>query len=502
MKFRLGKETPYLPDPDLVELFEKGPIESIQALLDAHPDGLILSDPKGSVCAVNSAACALIRTTRKEVIGRPLSSLIRQDEGITTELNDALRSGRKFNTPWVSPEGYRVLVNSRPIGNPEHEPSGSLIVLRDLATINYLARSSTQNSPTGTFRIPQRREGQKDITEQRRLSPRLDEIIRRGERALKRGAKILLTGETGSGKTEIARTLYGLSFHESRPFVHVNCGGIPESLFESEMFGYEKGTFTGALQKGKAGHIESANNGILFLDEVGEMPLAVQSKLLTFLEEGRVQRVGSSKAIAINVRLISATNQSLPRMVNEGRFRKDLYYRLAVIALEVPPLHAQPELLPWLINNALEKINVTRVPKLKLSEALYAWMLSYEYPGNIRELANLMEVLSVIADDIAEIEHLGESSVSGGGRDVAGLGVGNNPLEMFQGVEDGLNLARTGGSLRDAVLAFEEGVIYEAIKVHGSKRKAARALGVNVSTIIRKITRIRESHERDGSEVS
>ncbi len=402
------------------------------------------------------------------------------------QLKNALAAGKRHDITWCTTHGKRILINTRPIGGSEYNQLGSLIVLHDLNVINYQARSKTQTTPATAVQISDRRHGRKQLNVQRQLSPLLDEVLKHGQLAINRSARILLAGETGSGKTELARTLHSLCFREDSPFIHVNCGGIPESLFESEMFGYEKGAFTGALKKGKAGHIESANNGILFLDEVGEMPLAVQSKLLTFFEKNRVQRVGSSKSTEVNIRLISASNQPLLRMVKEGRFRMDLYYRLAVITLVVPPLRDQRELLPHLIENILAKINVTRTPKLALSDVLYSWLLSYNYTGNIRELVNILEVLTVTADDLADITHLKKATAWSEGVEEV-----HQHRDPIYPTAEATTLPETqiNADLKSTVMAFDEKIINEAIRKHGSKRKAASALGVNVSTIIRKMAR-------------
>ncbi len=486
MKFRIGIGELTLPDPELVLLFEKGSTKVVQALLDALPHGMILSDLTGTVRVINSSACALFSTTKKEAFGRSITSLIQQSEMASEGLKNALVTGKRHDATWRSTNGTEILINARPVGGSDYNRLGSLVVLHDLDLIHYQARSRAPVDSATTVRISDRGTGRKQLQVQRRLSPLLDEVLKHGERAINRSARILLAGETGSGKTEIARTLHSLCFAENCPFVHVNCGGIPESLFESEMFGYEKGAFTGALKKGKAGHIESANNGILFLDEVGEMPLAVQSKLLTIFEKNRVQRVGSSKSIDVNIRLISASNQPLLQMVKEGRFRMDLYYRLAVITLVVPPLRDQPGLLPNLIDNILAKINLNRTPKLILSDELYSWLLSYPYPGNIRELVNMLEVLAVTADDLAEVSHLTKAAAwAECGEEVT------QPLRPINPAGEAGYLPKDQGNtnLKSSVMAFEERVISEAIRKHGSKRKAANALGVNVSTIIRKMTR-------------
>ena len=300
---------------------------------------------------------------------------------------------------------------------------------------------------------------------------------------VRQGARILLVGESGSGKTEIAKYLRRLTEAPETPFVHVNCGAIPESLFESEMFGYEKGAFTGALQTGKKGLIEAAEGGTLFLDEVGEIPLPCQAKLLKFLEDGMVQRIGARVARRVRTRVISATNRDLWQMCRADRFRRDLFYRLAVIPLEVAPLREQPELVQHLIDHFLMAVNQTRERRLGLSPDRRAALAAYAFPGNIRELHNVLQQLSVAAGDEATAALLPRRMIAPGGAAepavVEALPDEAAPVSL---------LAAPGGPglLRDRVRAFERELILDAIVRHGSKRKAARALGVDIGTIVRK----------------
>ncbi len=212
---------------------------------------------------------------------------------------------------------------------------------------------------------------------------------------------MLLTGESGTGKTELARRLRDLVSGGSTtmPFVHVNCGSIPESLFESEMFGYEPGAFTGAAARGKTGYVEAAENGVLFLDEIGEIPLPMQAKLLTFLEDGTFMRVGSPVRRRARIKIISATNRHLPEMIEAGTFRRDLYYRLAVVSLECPPLRGRRELVRAIGEAFLKRINREREPSLSLAPALWEALLDHDWPGNIRELSNVLEHVAAVADN-------------------------------------------------------------------------------------------------------
>ncbi|TNF12829.1 MAG: AAA family ATPase, partial [Rhodobacteraceae bacterium] len=249
----------------------------------------------------------------------------------------------------------------------------------------------------------------------------------------------------------------------------------PESLFESELFGYEKGAFTGASTEGKKGLIEAAEGGTLFLDEIGEIPLPLQAKLLSFLEEGTILRIGGTRPRRVNVRVISATNRDLLEMSEDRRFRTDLYYRLAVVNMPMKPLREVPELLDHLIDRFLTAINQRRSVPLQLSDDLRARLRAYHYPGNIRELWNLMQQISVLGDDEEELP-----------RRLMALDPAQSARPTGKPATSEAVAFSEGTSLREAVSEYELRIIEDAIRVHGSKRKAAAALGVDIGTISRK----------------
>ncbi|MGI5936803.1 MAG: sigma-54 interaction domain-containing protein, partial [Oscillospiraceae bacterium] len=210
---------------------------------------------------------------------------------------------------------------------------------------------------------------------------------------------VLLLGETGTGKDYFAKFLHENAYPdpENRPFIKINCGAIPESLLESELFGYEKGAFTGASAKGKKGLIELANNGTLFLDEIGELPYNLQAKLLGVLQDKELTRVGGSEKIKINAKIISASNRDIFKMTQENKFRLDLYYRISMVTLHIPPLRERREDIPYLIDQLLREINQLYGKKAYLSLELYDLFFKYDWPGNIRELKNLMEKLIIFS---------------------------------------------------------------------------------------------------------
>ncbi len=243
-------------------------------------------------------------------------------------------------------------------------------------------------------------------------SPQIVELRRMIELVAPTGTTVLITGETGTGKEVAARSIHARSDRSGRPFVAVNCATLPENLIESELFGYERGAFTGAAGS-RPGYFEEANTGTLFLDEVGDLPLALQPKLLRALQEREVRRLGGTRSIRVDVRVIAATNSDLMRAVREGRFRPELYYRLHVVDLHLPTLRERKEDLPLLCEHFLARYRyVTRSPLRRVSPAAAEAMDSYAWPGNIRELENVIERAQVLArldeDDALLPRHLPE----------------------------------------------------------------------------------------------
>lgn len=264
---------------------------------------------------------------------------------------------------------------------------------------------------------------------------------------------VLLRGETGTGKELFARLVHGLSPRHQQPFVEVNCAAIPETLFESELFGHEKGAFTGA-DRIKPGRFEAAHQGALFLDEVGELPLLLQAKLLRALQEQRVQRVGSSQSRPVDVRIIAATNRNLQQMVQDGQFREDLYYRLNVFEVEIPPLRQRKEDIPDLVNFFLQKHKFT---EREFSESAIDRLLKYEFPGNVRELEHIVQRATALCRGTRVQEQ-------------------DLPAEVFRHQSS----ATAGSNLKQRVAAFEVRMLEEALQEHdGVQVKAAEALGIS-----------------------
>ncbi|MDM7933008.1 sigma 54-interacting transcriptional regulator [Tabrizicola sp.] len=433
------------------------------AAFDASPDGIVVLDPAARVVQMNREAAAIAGLSAKGVIGRPLPEAAPDSPLNWTPVLEMLAEARTGEVIIRSETIGSIFVTLRRVAEV---PGAVVITLRDLAVLDHARRMASGQRDPASFTSTVERRLRPDFSRQRQLSPYLDRIIARGERALLQGARVIITGESGVGKTEIARHLHSFVANATDPFVAVNCAAIPESLFETEFFGYEKGAFTGASTDGKKGLIEAAEGGTLFLDEIGEIPLTMQAKLLSFLEDGLFLRVGSTKPRRVNMRFISATNRDLLQMSEDRSFREDLYYRLAVVNMPIKPLREMPELLEHLIERFLTAINQRRTTPLQISDSLMQRLKAYRYPGNIRELANLLQQISVLGDHEQDLPRRLQNPVQ-----VADPGAGG------------------AGTLRERIAAVESNIIAAAIKEHGSKRKAATALGVDIGTIVRKTKR-------------
>jgi len=462
------------PEPDAIAALSTA--ADFDGFLDVLDDGVLIFDAALDLRAFNRRARQLTGLG-DEAIGKSLETCLRDASLEWPRRADAAAAPRRRDFIVMAEAGRPMLVAERPWHATGGARPGLVIVLRDLQLLDHTRRSLAGEREAKVFKFLSDRASMPDFEAQRRVAPAIDTVLLHGERALRQGARVLLVGESGSGKTELARHLHRAVGMPGEPFVHVNCGAIPESLFESEMFGYERGAFTGALASGNRGLIEAADGGTLFLDEVGEIPLTLQAKLLKFLEDGLVQRVGARSARRADVRIVAATNRDLGQLIGDGLFRRDLYYRLAVFVLDVPPLRAQPGLKAHLVEHFLNAANRVRTPKLQLSSECRAALLAYPFPGNIRELHNVVQHLSVVAGETAETAHIPASVTAA--HDAADAG----DAAAGGGVPPP---APAGTSLRAQVRDYERTLIEAAILRHGSKRAAARALGVDIGTIVRK----------------
>ena len=301
-------------------------------------------------------------------------------------------------------------------------------------------------------------------------------------------ATILIMGESGTGKELIARAVHALSPRVDRPFIPVNCGAIPAELLESEMFGHERGAFTGAIGQ-RAGMFQLANGGTIFLDEVGEMSATLQVKLLRVLQDREIRPVGADRVFKVDVRVLAASNKDLAAEVEEGNFREDLFYRLQVIPIVMPPLRERRSDIPLLTSHFLEKHNRKRSGRpARIAEEAMVHLWEYDWPGNVRELENLLERLVILSEDgLIGVEHLPPSIRSF---------ISEKKIPRPTLGEEGLDL-------NTAVEEFENRLIEEALRrTKGNKQAAARLLGLKRTTLVAKLRRRRGTDADDEQEVS
>ena len=282
---------------------------------------------------------------------------------------------------------------------------------------------------------------------------------------------ILVQGESGVGKEIFADIVYTNSLRRDKPFIKISCAAIPEQLLESELFGYTPAAFTGASKQGKIGAFESAKGGTIFLDEIGEMLLSLQAKLLRVLQAKEVVRVGSNVAVPVDVRIIAATNRDLKAMVDQGLYRPDLFFRLNVVPVVIPPLRQRKEAIPYLAYHYLERFNKQYGFGKQMDPQVLEKLYAYSWPGNVRELINTIERMVVTSP--GEI-----------------ITVGDLPPSMSAATRAAPLLEFEGGSLQATMDKVERRIIAEVLAEHGSTHKAAKVLGVNQSTIVRKMKRL------------
>ncbi|MBH8605795.1 sigma 54-interacting transcriptional regulator [Thermoactinomyces sp. CICC 10522] len=377
-------------------------IDDLQTIFDNSYDVLYVTDRNGRTLRVSSACEILWGKKPEELIGRTVYEL--EEEGVyrpsATRL--ALERGKKVQIVQQTRTGRRLMVVSTPIRDKYGNIVRVVNASRDITEIQELEQEINQlKSLTEGYR-KQLTEVQRNRAREENLliysSKAMSNIVYTIEKVASVDSTVLITGESGVGKEVVANCIHQLSPRSNGPIIKLNCAAIPESLLESELFGYEEGAFTGASRHGKAGLFELASGGTLFLDEIGDMPLGLQAKLLRVLQDGELMRIGGRKPIKVNVRIIAATNQMMGNLIQNGLFRKDLYYRLNVIPITIPPLRKRKEDIIPLVRHFLELFNKRYGKQISLSTGALRILMDYSWPGNVRELQNVIERVVVTAD--------------------------------------------------------------------------------------------------------
>jgi PAS domain S-box-containing protein len=448
--------------------------EELDVIFNSSYDGLWISDAEGKTVRVNPTSKRVLGIEDEEVIGRNVQDLV--DEGYfdRSATLEVLKRRAPVTFVQKSKNGLELLVTGNPVYDEKGEIRLVVINARDLTALKRLqAELEESRALTDKYRSELTFiHDHKDLSSQ--LVMRNVKMKRVFDMALKVArvdSSVLILGESGVGKSLIAKMIHRASPRRKGPLVRVDCGGVPASLIEAELFGYVKGAFTGARGEGKPGYFEMAAGGTLLLDEVGELPLNTQAKLLRFLEDNEVVRLGDIAPKKIDVRVLAVTNRNLMSMVERGEFRKDLFFRLKVLPLDIPPLRQRQEDIPALVHHFLQLNNKKCGAARTISPAVVDCLCGYSFPGNVRELANLIEQLVVMSPgEEIELDHLPAAVRSG------------ETLAAPWLLEDDGNLAR-------ALEALERDLIARALTKHGSQRAAARHLGIDHSTLSRKTRR-------------
>ncbi len=315
-------------------------------------------------------------------------------------------------------------------------------------------------------------------------SQEMQEIIKMSRRIAEVNSNVLITGDSGAGKSAIARYIHDRSPRSSRPFIEINCAALPESLIESELFGYKKGAFSGAASQGKKGLIQTAENGTLFLDEVGELPITVQAKLLRFIQDGSYFEVGGTTEKHANCRLIAATNRDLPEMVNCKKFRQDLYYRLKVFEINIPPLAQRRDDIMPLIQFFMDKYNEKYRVNHELSQECITALTNYAWPGNVRELANVVEQIVVMTTDHTITEKHLPSPIR---QAIGKINTNNTPngTNASPGNHEFLSYKESFDYINNKRDELEKSLFTAMYKEFKSSRKIAHHLGISESASYR-----------------
>jgi PAS domain S-box-containing protein len=446
----------------------------LDAIIDSSSDGLWICDANATVIRINPASERINNIKAAEVVGKNMQELL--DHGFI-DRSAALEAitCRSVISLLQNREGRKLISTGTPVVDANGEVIRVVVSERDITEIDNLQRElEEQEALRDQFRSHMLELRQADLAS-RRVIARSPSMVKALKQALKVSAvnsTVLILGESGVGKGLIADLIQKNSSRAEKPLIEINCGAIPESLIESELFGYEKGAFTGAQSAGKPGYLELADGGILFLDEIAALPQAAQVKLLRFLENGRVVRLGGTKSRNLDVRIIAATHRDLDEMVQQGKFRLDLYYRLNVIPIHVPALRERRDCILPLIRHYIDLFGERDSTRKRLTRAATDALVAYHYPGNVRQLMNICERLVVMTEtDVIDVKDLPAEIAAG---NVEKLGGAEHywPEEM---------------SLQETLESVERTLLQKALERHGNQTCIAQALGVNQSTIARKL---------------
>jgi PAS domain S-box-containing protein len=445
----------------------------LEMLVDASPDGLSIANASGVMLYRNRRAAQLNGGREDEVLGRSSEELAKAGYFDRSAIMEVISSKSEVTLVQTLRDRTKLLVSGRPIYSREGGVKYVVVVDRDIKEMQRLTtlvdESTKLSELHGTnLRIVEIHGVREDMVVARTQTMRAVRDLALRYAAV--DSPVLLLGDSGTGKGLLAKLIHQASARRAGPFLDVNCAAIPEGLLEAELFGYAKGAFTGADPKGKIGLVESAHRGTLVLNEIGDLPLGLQAKLLKFLEDGEIQPIGATRSKKPDVRIIAATSRTLAEMVTDGRFRLDLFYRLNVLPIQIPPLRERREDIAWLIDMMLSKLESKLNKRRKITPAAMTLICQHSFPGNVRELWNLVERLVVTTD-----------------REV--VDVADLPTEISK--QDTSHsqaaVAPDRATLRHKVQAVEAQLLVDALERFGCQASVAKHLGLGQATVSRKM---------------
>ena len=437
-------------------------------------DDMMLSDAKGVILRVSETYEKNFGFTHDSIVGRSAFDLEADGTFSPCITADVIRQKRKVTATQTI---NRVHKNVMTVGIPLFDAGGELKYVMCFNTvsmeqINSIQRNYRQLQDSLVQYSQEIAELRLRATETSLVfkSRPMQRLLTLMQNTANTKANILITGETGVGKSAVAKAIHAMSNRAAGPFIEVNCAVLHENLIESELFGYERGAFTGASSSGKIGKIELANHGTLFLDEIGELPPHIQSKLLQLIQEKTIERLSGTRKIELDFRLLVATNRDLEDAVRRGTFRSDLFYRLNVIRMHIPPLRQRPEDVLSLAHQFLSRFCQEYGAALTLSPRLMAFLEQYHWPGNVRQLENLMERMAItVQDPVIDLVHL--------------------PQEYTGETVPALSLPARTGTLAERMEAYEGQIIRESYGRCGTTVAVAKELGVSQATAARQIAK-------------
>ena len=439
-------------------------------MLNKLKDGIYITDEVGTTTFVNDAFLNLSGLTREQIIGKTVYDLRKYNVLPNSCCAKVIETMGPVSTVNHYYKGQKCLVSGSPIFDENGNLAKTIAVIRDVSELDVLMKTITKEKNL-FIKSDYNLENKADHDPVEIINNvKMKNIYKKAEKIANVDSTILILGETGVGKDFIATYIHSISNRSNGRFVKINCGAVPEHLLESEFFGYEEGAFTGAQKGGKKGLFEEANGGILYLDEIGDMPYTLQVKLLSAINDRIFYRIGGTNPIEFDARIIAATNHDLKKLVEEKKFRADLYYRLNVVTFVIPPLRNRKEDIIPLSTQFLEYYNNKYGKNSYFTSNCLENFLIYEWPGNIRELKNIIERL-VLMTDSADIdtdlfrEHLilTESSTV--------------PPDLF--ISD-------RKTLKEKTEEYEKEIIESTLAVSKNMKEAAFRLGIDISTLVRK----------------